>query len=77
MAEAKETLACSMLSVPLLLGLAANAAFGWWWADPVAALCMVPWLVKEGRQALRGEPCCGATPEPNGRAATATQSDCS
>jgi divalent metal cation (Fe/Co/Zn/Cd) transporter len=58
-AEAKETLACSYLSFALLLGLAANAAAGWWWADPVAALLMVPWLVKEGREGLRGEGCCG------------------
>ena len=51
-AEAKETLACSYLSFALLLGLTANAAAGWWWADPLAALLMVPWLVKEGREAL-------------------------
>ena len=47
-AEAKETLACSYLSFCLLLGLAANAAFGCWWADPLAALLMVPWLIREG-----------------------------
>ena len=35
---------------PLLLGLAANAALGWWWADPLAALVMVPWLIHEGRE---------------------------
>ena len=57
-AEAKETLACSYLSFTLLLGLGANAVAGWWWADPVAALAMVPWLVKEGREGLRGEACC-------------------
>jgi len=57
-AEAKETLACSLLSVPLFLGLVANAAAGWWWADPLAALCMVPWLLKEGLEGLRGDPCC-------------------
>lgn len=56
-AEAKETLACSYLSFTLLLGLAANAAAGWWWADPAAALLMVPWLVKEGLEGLRGETC--------------------
>lgn len=56
--EAKETLACSYLSFTLLLGLVANAAAGWWWADPVAALLMVPWLVKEGMEGLRGEQCC-------------------
>lgn len=57
-AEAKETLACSYLSLTLLVGLAANAAAGLWWADPVAALAMVPWLVKEGREALSGDDCC-------------------
>jgi divalent metal cation (Fe/Co/Zn/Cd) transporter len=57
-AEAKETLACSYLSFSLLLGLAANAAAGWWWADPVAALLMVPWLVKEGAEGLRAEGHC-------------------
>jgi divalent metal cation (Fe/Co/Zn/Cd) transporter len=56
-AEAKETLACSYLSLTLLLGLVVNAAAGWWWADPVAALLMVPWLVKEGLEGLGGEYC--------------------
>ena len=54
-AEAKETLACSYLSFTLLLGLGANASVGWWWADPVAALFMTPWLVKEGLEGVRGE----------------------
>jgi divalent metal cation (Fe/Co/Zn/Cd) transporter len=54
-AEAKETLACSYLSFTLLLGLVANATVAWWWADPLAALLMVPWLVKEGLEGLRGE----------------------
>jgi divalent metal cation (Fe/Co/Zn/Cd) transporter len=54
-AEAKETLACSYLSLTLLLGLVANALAGWWWADPAAALLMVPWLVKEGLEGLHGE----------------------
>lgn len=63
-AEAKETLACSYLSFTLLLGLAANAALGWWWADPVAALLMIPWLVQEGRENVRGdEDCCGGGKE--------------
>lgn len=58
-AEAKETLACSYLSFTLLLGLVANSLAGWWWADPLAALLMVPWLVKEGIEGLRGGDCCG------------------
>jgi divalent metal cation (Fe/Co/Zn/Cd) transporter len=57
-AEAKETLACSYLSFTLLLGLLGNATVGWWWADPVAAVLMVPWLVKEGVEGLRSEGCC-------------------
>lgn len=57
-AEAKETLACSYLSFALLLGLATNAVVGLWWADPIAALLMVPWLVREGLEGLRGDSCC-------------------
>ena len=56
-AEAKETLVCSYLSLVLLLGLVANAKLGWWWADPVAAFLMVPWLVTEGLEGLRGDAC--------------------
>jgi len=59
--EAKETLACSWLSLALLLGLGANAAWGIWWADPLAAIAMVPWLVKEGIEGLRGEEGCGCS----------------
>jgi len=55
--DAKETLLCSLLSVIALAGLAGNAAFGWWWADPAAALALIPWLIKEGREMIRGE-CC-------------------
>lgn len=51
-AEAKETLACSYLSFTLLAGLLANAIFAAWWADPAAALLMVPWLVREGKKAI-------------------------
>lgn len=57
-AEAKETLACAYLSFALLIGLLANALLGWWWADPIAALLMVPWLIQEGREAYSGEDCC-------------------
>ena len=54
-AEAKETLACSYLSFTLLVGLVLNAVAGWWWADPAAALLMVPWLVHEGKEAFEDE----------------------
>lgn len=56
-AEAKQTELCMWLSAILLAGLGLNAAIGWWWADPVAALAMVPIIANEGREALRGDPC--------------------
>lgn len=56
-ADSTETLICSYLSFALLLGLVLNAAFGWWWADPVAALVMIPLIFQEAREAWRGE--CG------------------
>jgi divalent metal cation (Fe/Co/Zn/Cd) transporter len=56
-ADARQTDFCAYLSAILLGGLLLNALFGWWWADPVAALVMVPIIVKEGRAAVRGENC--------------------
>lgn len=57
--NAKQTLLCSYLSAALLIGLVLNAAFGWTWADPVAALVIAGFAVREGREAWRGDPCCG------------------
>jgi divalent metal cation (Fe/Co/Zn/Cd) transporter len=58
-AESRETLICSYLSAALLLGLGANALFGWWWADPIAALVIVAFLAREGWEAFtRRELCC-------------------
>ncbi|HET9532503.1 MAG TPA: cation transporter [Blastocatellia bacterium] len=57
-ADAKQTELCTYLSAILLGGLLLNALLGWWWADPVAALVMVPIIAKEGIEALRGETCC-------------------
>jgi divalent metal cation (Fe/Co/Zn/Cd) transporter len=57
-ADAKQTEFCTYLSAILLGGLVLNAAFGLWWADPVAALAMVPIIAKEGVDGLRGDPCC-------------------
>lgn len=54
-AEAKESLACDLQDLTLLIGLGANAILGWWWADPAAALLLIPWLVKEGREAFEDE----------------------
>ena len=57
-ADARQTQFCTYLSAILLGGLLLNALFGWWWADPVAALVMVPIIAKEGYGALRGKTCC-------------------
>jgi divalent metal cation (Fe/Co/Zn/Cd) transporter len=54
-AEATESLACDLQDLTLLVGLGANALFGWWWADPIAAVLLIPWLLKEGREAFFGE----------------------
>ena len=55
---------CAYLSAILLAGLVLHAAFGWWWADPVAALVMVPIIAREGVQGVRGESCeCGSACE--------------
>ncbi|MET8326206.1 cation transporter [Streptomyces sp. NPDC005181] len=61
-ADSKQTLLCTYLSAVLLVGLIANAAFGWTWADPAAALVIAAIAVKEGRDAWRGESCCAAPP---------------
>jgi divalent metal cation (Fe/Co/Zn/Cd) transporter len=56
-ADAKQTEFCMYLSAILLVGLLANAFFGLWWADPIAALIMVPIIAKEGFEGLRGQTC--------------------
>jgi divalent metal cation (Fe/Co/Zn/Cd) transporter len=56
-ADATESALCGYLSIIALAGLVANAFWGITWADPVAALCLVPLIVSEGRQALKGRPC--------------------
>jgi divalent metal cation (Fe/Co/Zn/Cd) transporter len=57
-ADSKQTLLCTYLSAAVLAGLVLNAALGWWWADPVAALVLAVLAVKEGRAAWRGDLCC-------------------
>jgi divalent metal cation (Fe/Co/Zn/Cd) transporter len=56
-ADAKQTDFCVYLSAILLVGLVLNALFGWWWADPVAGLVMVPFIGNEGYRGLRAEAC--------------------
>jgi divalent metal cation (Fe/Co/Zn/Cd) transporter len=56
-ADSRQTDLCAYLSAILLLGLGLNAVLGWWWADPVAGLIMVPIIAREGFQSFKGEVC--------------------
>ena len=56
-ADAMQTSLCAYLSVIALGGVALNAALGWWWADPVAALAMVPIIAREGVEGVRARGC--------------------
>jgi divalent metal cation (Fe/Co/Zn/Cd) transporter len=56
-ADAAESALCGYLSIIALAGLVANAFWGITWADPVAALCLIPLVAREGWQALKGKPC--------------------
>jgi len=55
--DAIESITCGYLSIVLMVGLAATRVLGWWWLDSVAALVLIPFLIKEGREAIKGE-CC-------------------
>lgn len=56
-ADSKQTLLCTYMSAALLLGLLANALFGWWWADPIAGLVIAALALREGLEAWRGDVC--------------------
>ena len=56
-ADAAESALCGYLSTIALAGLVANAVWGISWADPLAALCLIPLVLREGWQALKGTPC--------------------
>jgi divalent metal cation (Fe/Co/Zn/Cd) transporter len=57
-ADSFQTSACFWLSLITLGGVGLNLTLGWWWADPVAALGMTFFLVREGLEGWRGEECC-------------------
>lgn len=58
LADAAETILCATLAAATLAGLVLFAAFGWWWADPIAALAVAWFAVREGREAWHGELAC-------------------
>src|SRR5438132_11271214 len=53
-ADAVESIVCGYLSIVLIVGLAATRILGWWWLDSVAALALIPFIIKEAREAIRG-----------------------
>jgi divalent metal cation (Fe/Co/Zn/Cd) transporter len=59
-ADAMESITCGYLSLVLMVGLAATRVVGWWWLDSVAALALIPFLLKEGWEATKGKDCCCA-----------------
>lgn len=73
MADSKQTLLCTYISASLLGGLVLNAAFGWDWADPIAALVIAAVAVKEGVAAWHGDGCCS----PMGSTSDKSRSPCS
>ena len=52
-AESRASALCGYLSGIALIGVALNTLLGWWWADPTAALIMVPIIAAEGLVYLR------------------------
>ena len=56
-ADSKQTLLCTYLSAAVLIGLALNSLFGWWWADAIAGLVIAGFAVREGLEAWRGDAC--------------------
>ncbi|MEP9393727.1 cation transporter [Gordonia sp. VNQ95] len=72
-ADSKQTLLCTYLSAVLLVGLVLNAALGWSWADPIAALVIAAIALREGVNAWKGDACCAPSV---GAHASATAHDC-
>lgn len=76
-ADGTQTLLCTYMSAVLLGGLLLNATLGWAWADPAAGLVIAAIALREGRQAWRGEGCCGpAASSPADGCATSGSGDC-
>lgn len=57
-ADSKQTSVCTYLSLFLLVGLVANAALGWWWADPLAGLAIALVAAREGLELWRTQDFC-------------------
>ncbi len=73
--EGTQNMLCAYLAAGVLTGLALNAAFGLWWADPAVALGIAALAINEGRQTWRGDGCCASTSMP-GEHSDACPEDC-
>lgn len=61
-ADAVESIVCGYLAIVLMVGLAATRILGWWWLDSVAALALIPFIIKEAREAIHGGCRCAEEP---------------
>lgn len=75
-ADSKQTLICSYLSGVLLVGLVLNSTLGWWWADPLAAVVIAGFAVREGLEAWKGDACCTPVAQLVGDQDTGCDDDC-
>lgn len=73
--EGTQNMLCAYLAAGVLAGLALNAAFGLWWADPAVALGIAALAIREGRQTWRGEGCCASPPIPASDEAACCEGD--
>lgn len=73
--EGTQNMLCAYLAAGVLAGLALNAAFGLWWADPAVALGIAALAIREGRQTWRGEGCCASAPIPASDEAACCEGD--
>jgi len=73
--EGTQNMLCAYLAAGVLAGLALNAAFGLWWADPAVALGIAALAIREGRQTWRGEGCCASAPIPASGEAACCEGD--
>ena len=74
--EGRQNMLCAYLAAALLVGLLANALVGAWWLDPGVGLLIAAVAVKEGREAWRGEGCCGSSPLDNASLEDACRDTC-
>ncbi|MCU1431372.1 MAG: Cobalt transporter [Actinotalea sp.] len=75
-ADSKQTLICTYLSAVLLVGLVLNSTLEWWWADPIAAVVIAAFAVREGVEAWRGDACCTPVSQLIAGDDTACEDDC-